>query len=120
MENFTTIDQYIESFAEQTQKILQNLRKVVLEEVPGAEETIRYGLPTLRLNNKNVLHFGGFKTHIGFYPAPSGIGAFEQELAQYQTGKGTLQFPLDEELPWELIRKVARHRLAEVSKNNPS
>jgi uncharacterized protein YdhG (YjbR/CyaY superfamily) len=114
MQNFTTIDEYIESFPETIQKTLQELRTIVREEIPGAEETIRYGLPTFRLNNKNVVHFGGYKTHIGFYPAPSGIEAFEKDLAKYQSGKGTLQFSLGEELPWELIRKVTRHRVGEV------
>ncbi|ANU15213.1 hypothetical protein B481_1378 [Planococcus halocryophilus Or1] len=107
-----TIDEYIQQAPEDTREILRTLRKVIQEEAPEAKETIKYQMPTFVLNG-NLVHFAAFKKHIGFYPVPSGIEAFQQELAPYKQGKGSVQFPLNQPIPYELIRKVVRFRIAE-------
>ncbi|MBT2582610.1 DUF1801 domain-containing protein [Planococcus sp. ISL-109] len=107
-----TIDEYIEQAPEDVREILQTLRRVIQEEAPDAQEAIKYQLPTFVLNG-NLVHFAAFKHHIGFYLVPSGITAFQQELAAYKQGKGSVQFPLDQPMPYDLIRRIVRFRLAE-------
>ncbi|MDN3449623.1 iron chaperone [Planococcus sp. APC 3906] len=107
-----TIDEYIRQAPADVQEILQTLRRVIQEEAPEAKETISYQLPTFMLNG-NLVHFAAFKNHIGFYPVPSGITAFQQELAPYKQGKGSVQFPLDQPMPYDLIRRIIRFRVAE-------
>lgn len=107
-----TIDDYIQQAPADVQEILQTLRRVIQEEAPEAKETISYQLPTFMLNG-NLVHFAAFKNHIGFYPVPSGITAFQQELAPYKQGKGSVQFPLDQPMPYDLIRRIVRFRVAE-------
>lgn len=85
----------------------------LLEELPGAEEAIRYGIPTLRLDGKNVIHFAAFAKHVSVYPAPRGVPELEEELAGYGGGKGTLQMPVNRPLPLDLVRRIARYRLRE-------
>ncbi len=107
-----TIDTYIETYPKNVQKLLQQMRKAIHRAAPTATETIAYGIPTFVLG-KNLVHFGGFATHIGFYPSPSGIAAFKQELSRYPLSKGTVQFPLDKPLPIVLIEKIVRFRAKE-------
>ena len=109
------IDEYIEQFPTKTQKILQQVRSTIKKAAPNAEETIKYGIPTFTLNG-NLVHFGGYKNHIGFYPAPTGMQAFEKELAPYMAGKGTAQFPLDKPIPYGLITKIVKFRVGEMGK----
>lgn len=109
---FETIDDYIQEAPEGVREILQTLRLIIQEEAPGAEEAIRYQMPTFILHG-NLVHFAAFKNHIGFYPVPSGISAFQQELAPYKQGKGSVQFPLDQKMPYELIRRIVRFRVVE-------
>jgi uncharacterized protein YdhG (YjbR/CyaY superfamily) len=106
-----TIDQYISLYPQEVQEKLQTIRRVIQEEAPEAKEKIAYAIPTFTFHG-NLVHFAGYKNHIGFYPAPSGIEQFP-ELQQYKTGKGTIQFPVEEELPLDLIRKVVRFRVQE-------
>lgn len=110
--SFTSIDEYIATFPAEIQKILQEFRAVVHETAPQAAEKISYQMPTFALNG-NLVHFAAFKKHIGFYPTPSGTEAFQQELSAYKTAKGSIQFPLDQPMPWELIRKIVAFRVAE-------
>ena len=110
--NIETIDDYIGQAPESVQEILQTLRRIIQEEAPSAQEAISYQMPTFVLNG-NLVHFAAFKNHIGFYPVPSGITAFQQELAAYKQGKGSVQFPLDEPMPYDLIRRIVRFRVAE-------
>lgn len=110
MKKFDTIDEYINTYPENIRVILQKIRQVIKKAAPEATETINYGIPTFKLNGKNLVHFGGFKSHIGFYPAPHGIKAFEKELKDYIGGKGTVQFPLDKPLPVKLIAKIVKFR----------
>jgi uncharacterized protein YdhG (YjbR/CyaY superfamily) len=108
--DITTIDEYIADFPNEVQKLLQQMRATIKKAAPKAEEKIGYGIPTFTLNG-NLVHFGGYKNHIGFYPAPAGLKAFEKELAPYLTGKGTAQFPIDKPLPLGLITKIVKFRV---------
>ncbi len=109
---FTNIDEYIASFPEDIQKILQDLRRTIREAAPDAVERIAYQMPTFWLNG-NLVHFAAFKNHIGFYPNPSGVEVFQEALASYKTSKGAIQFPIDQPLPLELISEIVRYRVAE-------
>lgn len=110
MSAFETIDEYIASYPRDVGMLLQQMRKTIQKAAPEAEEAMRYGLPTFRMNGKNLVHFGAYKTHIGFYPTPAGITAFKKELKPYKTSKGAVQFPLDEKLPLGLVGRVVRFR----------
>ena len=107
-----TIDEYIAGFPKDTQEILQKLRATIKKAAPEAEETINYAIPTFTLNG-NLVHFAAAKNHIGFYPAPSGIKAFEQELSIYEGAKGSVKFPLDKPLPLSLVSKIVKFRVKE-------
>lgn len=112
----TTIDEYIAEFPSETAERLSQVRALVASLVPDATEAISYAIPTFDLNGKHLVHFAGYDRHIGFYPAPTGMAAFAQEFAGYKTGKGSVQFPLDEPLPVDLIRRIVEFRLGEVAK----
>lgn len=111
------IEEYIKSFPEEIQKKLQEMKAIIKENAPEAEETISYAIPTFKLNGKALVHFAGFKNHIGFYALPTGHEAFKKEFSVYKTGKGSVQFPLDKELPAELITRVVRFRIQELAEN---
>src|SRR5215470_7248967 len=104
------IDDYIAGFPKDVQAKLQKIRTTIMKAAPQAEEAIKYQMPTFTLNG-NLVHFAAYKNHIGFYPAPSGIEAFKKDLAPYESGKGTLKFPLDEPIPFGLITKVVKYRV---------
>ena len=104
-----TVDDYITGFPDQIQSILRQIRSIIRETVPDAEEVIAYQMPTYRLHG-NLVHFAAFKHHIGFYPTPTGVAAFEQELAPYKHAKGSIRFPLDEPIPYDLIRNIVKFR----------
>jgi len=104
------IDDYIAGFPKDVQAKLQKIRTTIKKAAPQAEEAIKYQMPTFTLNG-NLVHFAAYKNHIGFYPAPSGIEAFKKDLARYESGKGTLKFPLDEPIPFGLITKVVKYRV---------
>jgi uncharacterized protein YdhG (YjbR/CyaY superfamily) len=107
-----TIDDYIAGYPADVQAILQQIRQTIHETAPEATEAISYGMPTFKLNG-NLVHFGAFKNHIGFYPVPSGMEAFKDELAAYKQGKGSVQFPLDKPMPLDLIRRIVEFRVQE-------
>lgn len=115
MTSGSPIDIYVAGFDGAARATLEQLRDVLREAVPGAEETIAYGIPTLDLHGRHVVHFAGFAKHVGLYPTPSGMTAFDAELARYARGKGSVRFGLDEPLPIELIRRIMAFRLAEVT-----
>ncbi|MDT3428836.1 uncharacterized protein YdhG (YjbR/CyaY superfamily) [Paenibacillus forsythiae] len=108
---YGSIDEYIAACTPEVQPILQTLRQVIQEAAPDAKEKISYQMPTFELHG-NLVHFAAFKKHIGFYPAPSGIEAFQEELKEYHKSKGTLQFPLDQPLPYDLISRIVKYRAA--------
>jgi uncharacterized protein YdhG (YjbR/CyaY superfamily) len=107
-----TIDGYIAGFPADVGAILRKVRTTIRKAAPGAEEAIRYKIPTFTLNG-NLVHFAAFKNHIGFYPAPSAIKKFKEELAEYEGAKGTVRFPLDAPIPYALIRDIVKFRVAE-------
>ncbi len=107
-----TIDEYITDFPEDVQEILEKIRITIKQAAPEAEETIKYAMPTFVLNG-NLVYFAAFQHHIGFYPVPTGIKAFQEELSAYKTGKGSIQFPLDREMPFDLITKIVKFRVME-------
>lgn len=107
---FKNIDEYINTFDGHVRDRLETMRKVIAQEAPEAVEAIAYQMPTFKLNGKNLVHFAGYNSHIGFYPTPSGTEADIPGIEKYKTGKGTLQFPLDEPLPLDLIKKVMKLR----------
>jgi uncharacterized protein YdhG (YjbR/CyaY superfamily) len=108
-----TVDEYIARFPPEVRAILERLRAVIREEAPGARERIAYGMPAFSLR-KDIVYFAAFKRHIGLYPLPAGIEAFKERLAPYKTGKGSVQFPLDRELPYDLVRDIVRARIAAI------
>lgn len=110
--SYASIDEYILQFSPEVQDILQTLRKVIQEEAPDAKEKISYQMPTFDLHG-NLVHFAAYINHIGFYPTPSGISAFQHELSAYKGAKGSVQFPIDKPLPYELITRIVRFRVAE-------
>lgn len=112
---YTTIDEYIAQFPPRVQEMLEAMRKVIKEAAPEAEEKISYQMPTFALYG-NLVHFAAYKNHIGFYPAPRGIEAFKDELSAYKGAKGSVQFPIDKPLPYELIGRIVRFRAEENKK----
>lgn len=106
------IDEYITEFPVEIQGILQKIRTTIHEAAPDANEKISYQMPTFALLG-NLVHFAAYKHHIGFYPASSGVSQFESELKGYNTSKGTIQFPLDKEIPYDLITKIVKFRVKE-------
>jgi uncharacterized protein YdhG (YjbR/CyaY superfamily) len=109
---FKTIDEYIAQFPEATRDILEELRRVIRESAPEAEETISYGMPAFK-HNGLLVYFAAWKNHIGFYPTALGIEAFEKALSTYKYSKGAIQFPLDEPIPFDLVKKIVKYRLQE-------
>jgi len=110
---FKTMDEYIAQFPKNVRDVLEELRRVIRESAPEAEETISYGIPTFDLNGKHLVHFAAYKNHVGFYPTSSGIKAFKKELSLFNTSKGTVQFPLDKPIPFDLVKKIVKFRVKE-------
>ena len=104
------IDEYIAQFPKEIKIRLEEIRAAIRKAAPGAEEAISYAMPTYKLNG-NLVHFAGYKNHIGFYPTPDGIEAFKKEISKYEWAKGSVQFPHDEKLPLALITKIVKFRV---------
>lgn len=113
IKNFKTMDEYIKTFPKDVQGILEKMRQTIRKVAPEATEAISYQMPTFKLNGKNLVHFAAFKNHIGFYPIPSGIEAFKKELSPYKQGKGSVQFPIDRPIPYDLVKKIVIFRVKE-------
>ncbi|MEP7107126.1 MAG: DUF1801 domain-containing protein [Ferruginibacter sp.] len=109
---YRTIDEYIAGFPKEIQEKLEAIRATIRKAAPGAGETINYAIPTFTLEG-NLVHFAGYKNHIGFYPAPSGIEAFKKELSVYEGAKGSVKFPVDKSLPLGLVTKIVKFRVKE-------
>ncbi|MEC4019445.1 iron chaperone [Streptomyces sp. H27-D2] len=107
-DHFATVDDYISSCPDDVQVILEQLRRTIRKAVPGVDETISYQMPTFTLNGRKVVHLAAWKHHIGIYPAPapSADAAFERELAPYRAAEGTLRFPLQQPMPYDLIERL--------------
>jgi uncharacterized protein YdhG (YjbR/CyaY superfamily) len=111
---FTSVDAYIASFPEEVQSILKKIRVIVLENAPGCTEGIAYAMPSYKMNKKPLVYFAAFKKHIGFYATPTGHEAFKAELSTFKQGKGSVQFPLNQDMPYALITKIVKFRVKEV------
>ncbi len=107
MQQYDTIDDYLAAFPAGVREKLETVRQTIKKAAPEAIEKISYGIPTFYLNG-NLVHFGGFKSHIGFFPGAAPVAEFKKELSDYKTSKGTVQFPLDKPLPLELISKITK------------
>lgn len=114
-DTFDTVDQYIASFPESGRGILMAVRQIVREVAPDAQESISYKMPTYKLNGP-LVYFALYEKHLGFYPTPDGVTAFESELKPFRQGKGSVQFPLNHPIPFDLIRRMIVQRVAENSK----
>ena len=111
---YKTIDEYIELFPKNVRDILEQLRRVIKESAPSVEERISYGIPTFDLNGRHLVHFAAYKKHVSLFPGgSSGIEAFKKELSSFKTRTGTIQFPLDKPIPFDLVRKIVKFRVKE-------
>lgn len=113
-----TIDEYVQTFPTEVQAILEEIRRTVGAVVPDADEVISYGMPTLRLGTRKIVHFGAYKHHIGFYPAPSGPADFERQIAPYRAGRSSIRFPTKDPIPHELVRRIVELLLGEARRAN--
>ena len=114
-----TIDEHIRGLPGSTQRLLRQMRRTIRAAAPETTETISYGIPTFKLDGKNLVHFAGYKHHIGFYPGSEAIRVFKAEFARYKTSKGTVQFPIDKPLPLALVRKIVLYRVATSTPPDP-
>ncbi len=110
---FNNVDEYIESFPEETQEILKQVRNTIRRAAPDAEETLSYGMPAYKMYGKPLVYFAGYKKHIGFYATPAGHSEFASELSKYKQGRGSVQFPIDKPLPLDLITRITKFRVQE-------
>lgn len=109
---------YIQGFPPDVRKLLLAVYAAIRSAAPQAKDDMRYGMPTLRLNGKNLIHFAAFTAHIGLYPTPSAIARFRNELSGYTTSKGAIQFPLTKRIPLSLIKRITAFRVKEVTKGD--
>jgi len=112
----SSIDEYIAEFPEETQRMLKEMRAIIKDVAPEATETISYAIPTFDLDGRHLVHFAAYAKHVGFYPVPSGMTAFAEELSAYKRGKGSAQFPLGQPLPADLIRRIVQFRVDELTR----
>lgn len=112
---YSSIDQYITEAPAEVKQILINIRSLISEKAPEAVSCIAYNMPAFKYHKKPLVYFAAFKNHIGFYALPSGNVAFQKELTKYKTGKGSIQFPLDQEIPYDLIGQIVEFRVAEMN-----
>lgn len=120
MQSYKNIDGYLDLFPEDVRAVLQRIRSTIKKAAPDAVEAISYGIPTFKLNGKNLVHFAAFKKHYSFFPTSSGVEAFKDELKDYEVSKGTIQFPSEKPMPFELIETITKFRVEQienVSKN---
>jgi uncharacterized protein YdhG (YjbR/CyaY superfamily) len=111
-----TISEYNDNAPDEVRDILERMRRTIQEAAPKAVEAISYGIPTFDLNGRHLVHFAAFKKHISFFPTSSPIPAFKKELSGYKTSKGTIQFPLGEPIPFDLVKSITTFRVREVLK----
>jgi len=112
MRKFQTVDEYLSTLSKDVSGVLSGLRRIIKQAAPQAEEVISYGMPAFRYHGM-LVWYAAFKDHIGFYPRPSAILAFKRELGRYKTSKGAIQFPLQEAIPADLVRKIVKFRVKE-------
>ena len=113
MKQAQSIDAYISEYPKEVQALLETFRSMIKKAAPGAEEDMKYGIPTFRLHGRNLVHFGAFKNHVSFFPGASGVAEFKDDVTGYTVSKGTIQFPIDKRLPTALITKIVKFRVKE-------
>ena len=116
MKKYTSVDEYIAEFPANIREILENIRRVIKESAPGAEESISYGVPGFRLDNHLLVWFAAFKDHFSFFPTASGVDTFKDKLKGFKTSKGTIQFSLDKPIPYDLIKEITEFRIKEPAR----
>jgi uncharacterized protein YdhG (YjbR/CyaY superfamily) len=109
--DYKTIAQYIALFPKDVQAMLKEVKLTIAKAAPKAVETINYAIPTFKLNGKNLVHFAGYKLHIGFYPGSQAVEVFASDLTKYKTAKGSIQFPIESKMPLSLITKIVKYRV---------
>lgn len=114
--NIQSVDDYIFGFPENIQEILVKIRGIIKENAPDAVESISYGMPAYKLNKKPLVYFAGYEKHIGFYATPQGHEQFAEQLAKYKQGKGSVQFPLNQPIPYELITDMVKFNVSKLQK----
>lgn len=114
MNKIESVDLYIAQFPESTQEILNKIRVLILEKAPNAVESMNYGMPAYKSDGKPLVYFAAYKNHIGFYATPSGHSKFESELANYKQGKGSVQFPLNQTMPYDLMAQIVEFKREEI------
>ncbi len=114
-----SVDQYIRNFPPNVQKLLEQVRKTILENAPNATEGISYGMPAYRTRKIPLVYFAAFSKHIGFYATPSGHDAFAKKLSGYKQGKGSVQFPIDQPIPYDLIAEIVTFKVSETERRYP-
>lgn len=107
------VDRYIAEFPETVQEIMVRIREIIRQEAPDAIEAFAYGMPSYKTNGRPLVYFAGYKSHVGFYATPTGHEQFAEELSKYKQGKGSVQFPLNQPVPYELIRRIVAFRVQE-------
>jgi uncharacterized protein YdhG (YjbR/CyaY superfamily) len=108
-----SVDEYIRAFPKNVQKILEQVRKTIIEKAPEAVESISYGMPGYKTHGRPLVYFAAFEKHIGFYATPAGHEAFAADLSKFKQGKGSVQFPIDQPIPFELIARITEFRVKE-------
>lgn len=108
-----TVDDYIKSFPKETQELLKKVRETIVDNAPDAIESISYGMPAYKTNKRPLVYFAAYSKHIGFYATPTGHDKFAKQLSRYKQGKGSVQFPLDKPIPYDLIADIVMFRVAE-------
>ena len=111
--NITSVNDYISSFPEEIQTLLIRFRNIIKEKAPDAIESISYGMPSYKTHGKPLVYFAGYRSHIGLYATPSGHAQFAEELSKYKSGKGSVQFPIAQQIPFDLIEKIVEFRVKE-------
>lgn len=117
--DYKSVDEYIQSFPKEMQSILAQVRETIVKNAPKATESIAYGMPAYKSNGKPLVYFAAFKNHFGFYATPSGHTAFTDELSRYKQGKGSVQFSLDQPIPYDLIKRMVIFRVKENEQKSP-
>lgn len=112
-QHFTSIDEYIQTFPQETQQSLNALRKIIHDTVPAAQEKISYNIPAFNLDDRYLVYFAGYKNHVSVYPIPEGTAAFQKEIIPYRYGKGTVRFSLSKPVPEALVRQIVTYLVAE-------
>lgn len=111
-----SVQEYINKFPQEVQKILLEINDLIKKTVPNAEEVMGYGVPAFKLKGKYLVYYAAFKKHVGLYPSPEVIKYFKEELSGYETAKGTIKFPLDKKMPYNLIKKIVKFKAKEIEK----